>query len=118
MSQLSFHFEGNVDYMEISEPLMFDPSDVPRRCTLTVIISDNFLENAEFFTITLSSPLQDRALNFPDPTTTVTIIDTTGMDCLQVYNIITVVNLNISTYLMLTNYSCHFHFGETRILCQ
>lgn len=71
--------------MEISQPLMFDPSDVPRRCTATVIINDNFLENTEFFTVTLNSPLQDSALNFSDPTTTVTIIDTTGMNWLQVY---------------------------------
>ena len=117
ISVFFFFFEGNVDYMEISEPLMFDPSDVPRRCTITVIISENFLENAEFFTVSLSSPLQESALNFSDPTTTVTITDTTGMDWLQVYNRI-VVNLIISTYLMLTIYSCHFHFGETRILCQ
>ena len=82
---LVFFFEGNVDYIEISEPLLLDPTDVPRRCIFTIIISDNFLENAEFFTITLSSPLADSALNFSNPTTTVTIIDTTGMDWLQVY---------------------------------
>ena len=74
---------GNGDYMEISQPLMFDPSDVPRMCTATIIISDNILESSEFFTITLSSPLQDSALIFPDPTANVTIIDTTCKYCLR-----------------------------------
>lgn len=62
--------------MTISEPLMFEPSQGPRVCSIIIILSDDILEETEFLNVMLSSPTQDSALIIADPNTTVAIIDT------------------------------------------
>lgn len=64
------------DFMAINEPKMFDPAMVPRVCSMTVILSDDLLENTEFFTFSISNPLQDTGLNLSDSSATVFITDT------------------------------------------
>lgn len=64
------------DFMEISEILMFDPSEPPRVCSAVMILSDDILEEMETFNITLTSPLQDNSLIFAEPDATIAIIDT------------------------------------------
>ena len=64
------------DFMEISEILMFDPSEPPRVCSAVMILSDDILEETETFNITLTSPLQDNSLIFAEPDATIAIIDT------------------------------------------
>ena len=81
-----FDIKGGEDFMDISEPLVFEPSEVPRVCSVIIILSDDILEEMEFFTVTLSSPLHDDALLFTDPNATVTIIDTS---CKYYYSHIT-----------------------------
>lgn len=72
------YYIGGVDFLEVNELLMFEPSVAPRVCSTIVILSDDILEEIEFFNITLSSPLEDNALIFADPDATVTIIDTSS----------------------------------------
>lgn len=61
--------------MDISEILMFDPTEAPRVCSAIMSLSDDTLEEMEFFSVTLSNPLQDNSLFFAEPDATVTIID-------------------------------------------
>ena len=61
--------------MDVSEILMFDPSEAPRVCSAIMITSDDILEEMEFFNVTLSNPLRDNALIFAEPDATVAIID-------------------------------------------
>ena len=69
--------KGGEDFLEINEPKVFDPSDVPRVCYMTIIFSDDLLENTEFFQLSLVNPFQDTPLNVSD-TTTVFITDTSS----------------------------------------
>ena len=64
------------DFSDISPVLMFSPSGTSRMCSAIIIMGDNLLEDSEFFTVALSSPLQDSDLNFSIAFTTVTINDT------------------------------------------
>ena len=64
------------DYAGITDVKMFDPSSIPQLCYLTVIFSDDILENTEFFNMTLTSPVEDSALVIPNPMATVSILDT------------------------------------------
>lgn len=65
------------DFVEISEILMFDPSEPPRVCSAVMILSDDILEEMETFNVTLSNPLQlDTSLIFAEPDATIAIIDT------------------------------------------
>lgn len=64
------------DYIGITDVKMFDPSSIPRLCYLTVILTDDILEDTEFLNATLTSPVQDSALVIPEPTSAVSILDT------------------------------------------
>ena len=67
---------GGEDFTDISEVLMFMPTELPRVCSAIMIWSDDILEEMEFFNVTLSNPLQDGSLIFAEPDATVSIIDT------------------------------------------
>ena len=82
--------------MNISEPLMFEPSLTPRMCSAILIRSDDILEEMEFFNLTLSSPLQDDALIFADRDATVIIIDTSSKHIIITFNLICICTLQLN----------------------
>ena len=67
---------GGEDFTQISAAMMFDPSGTSRICSGIVIMSDDLLEDLEFFTVALSNPLEDVVLNISISNATVTINDT------------------------------------------
>lgn len=75
--------------MDISEILMFDPTEAPQVCSAIMILSDDILEEVEFFNVTLSNPLQDNSLIFAEPDATVTIIDISCKYTATIFNLYT-----------------------------
>ncbi len=72
----NFIYKGGEDFTDISEILMFDPTEAPRVCSAVMIFSDDILEEVEVFNVTLSNPVQDNSLIITEPDATVAIIDT------------------------------------------